>query len=52
MRFRNRPAGLALAEQLRCVQLWVRREETQQLAADIARGSKDGRPNHEAAPIH
>src|SRR3954447_26213267 len=27
-------------------------DQPQDLAADIARGSKDGRPNHGAAPIH
>jgi hypothetical protein len=30
----------------------MRGDQPQQLAADIARGSKDGRPNHGGAPIH
>ena len=32
-------------------ELGMRRDEPQQLAADIARGSKDGGPNHEGGPI-
>ena len=32
-------------------QLGMRGDEPQQLAADIARGSKDGGPNHEGGPI-
>ena len=46
MRFRDRPAGLALAEQLRGSQLGVRGEKAKHFTADIARGSKDSRPNH------
>src|SRR5262249_47828786 len=49
---RDRLPGLALAEHLRRHDLRMRGNQPQQLAADIARGSKDGRPNHEAAPIH
>ena len=48
----KRLPGPAVAEQLRGRELRMRGEKPQQLAADIARGSKDGRPNHEAAPIH
>jgi hypothetical protein len=39
---------LALAEQLRGREFRVRGEKAQQLAADVARGSKDGRPNQES----
>ena len=42
----ERLPGLAVAEQLRGRELGMRGNQPQQLAADIARGSKDGRPNH------
>ena len=42
----ERLPGLAVAEQFRGRELGMRGEEPQQLAADIARGSKDGCPNH------
>ena len=42
--------GPAVAEQLHGRELRMRGEEPQQFAADIARGSKDGRPNHEERP--
>ena len=45
----ERLSGLAVAEQLRGRELGMRGNQPQQLAADIARGSKDGRPNHGAA---
>src|SRR6266496_5903380 len=41
----------AVAEQLCSAHVRVCGEKPQQLAADIARGSKDGRPNHERTPI-
>ena len=44
----DRAERIRYAEQLRCAQLWVAAEKPQQLAADIARGPKDRRPNHEA----
>ena len=40
-------SGLAVAEQLHGRERRMRRKQAQQLTADIARGSKDGRPNHE-----
>src|SRR5205823_9557328 len=42
----KRLPGPAVAEQLRGRELGVRGEKPQQLAADRASGSKDGRPNH------
>src|SRR5205823_2723444 len=45
------PPGLALPKQLRRHEFGMRGDQPQQLAADIARGSKDGCPNHAAAPI-
>src|SRR5262249_839912 len=44
--------GLPLSEQFRGRELGMSGKQPQQLAADIARGSEDGRPNHGAAPIH
>src|SRR6185312_1835765 len=46
----ERLSGLAVAEQLRGRELGMRGDQPQQLAADIARGSKDCRPNHGARP--
>ena len=42
----------AVAEQLRGRELRMPGEKPQQLAADIARGSKDGRPNHGSRSIY
>src|SRR6476646_2536666 len=42
----DRLARLALAEQLRGREHRVRGNQPQQLAADVARGTKDRRPNH------
>src|SRR6185369_17350297 len=47
----ERLARLAVAEQLRGRARRMRGKQAQQLAADIARSSKDGRPNHRAATI-
>lgn len=46
MNFGDGPSRLALAEQLRGAQLRVRGAKAKQLAANIARGSKNGRSNH------
>ena len=47
----ERLTRLAVAEQSRRAQLGVGGEQPQQLAADIARGSEDGSPNHEGRPM-
>src|ERR1041385_4495310 len=47
----DRLPGLAVAVQLHGRERGMRRYQPQQLTANIARGSKDRRPNHGGAPI-
>ena len=52
MNVRDLLSGIAFAEQFRGLKLWVRGDQAQQLAANIARGSEDRRSNHGARSIN